>query len=164
MSPPAPLERILVYVDATEEGIAAARYAITLARTYGSQLTAVYVVNVGILHELFRARVLVEDEGAGMEQDLEDDGRDYLRYVEELAKAKGQFVVTELRKGVTHAEVVGLAEQIRATLIVLGEFEEPLSRRDASYSEPEMILWRAHCPVLIVKDQDVATALYDALK
>lgn len=164
MSAPTPLDRILLYVDATEEAISAARYAVALAKRYGGQLTAVYVVNVGILQELFRARVFVEDEGAGMEQDLEDDGRDYLRYVEELGRAKGLLVLTEMRKGVVHAEVVNLAQEMRATLIVLGAFDEPLSRRDACYSESEMILFRAPCPVAVVKGDDLATSLYDGLQ
>ena len=163
MASDAPMQRILLHVEASESGVTAARYAIALAKTCGSQLDALYVMNVKILEQLLHAKVFLAEEGLDMQRDLEEDGRRYLQFVERLAVAKGQPITTDLRKGIVHTEVISKAEETKASLIVLSEFEEPLSRRDSFYDESEMILWTAKCPVLIVKGETVAEQLYDAL-
>jgi len=163
MAPATPLERILLYVDATEGAVAAARYATALGKAHGAQIHAVYVINERMLGELLRAKVFVEEERMDLERDLEEDGKRYLRFVERLASAKDLVITTELRKGVVHIEVVNRAAEINASLIVLGELEEPLSRRDCFYCEAEMILWTARCPVLIVKGETIADDLYNSI-
>ena len=158
-----PLGKILIAVDATETALAAARYGIAIAKTYGADLHAVYVVNEKLLEELLRAKVFVEAEEVDLEVDLEEDGRRYLSYVEKLARDKDVEVHTDLLKGIVHREVVDKATQIGATLIIIGEIEEPLSRKDAFYDEGEMILRRAGCPVLMVKGESLVDEAYDSL-
>ena len=58
----APLAKIVLSVDATEGALDAARYAIALARAYGAQLHAVYVVNEKMLEELLNAKTFVQEE------------------------------------------------------------------------------------------------------
>jgi len=159
----APLGKILIAVDATETALDAAKYGIAIARTYGADLHAVYVVNESLLEELLRAKVFVEAEEVDLEVDLEEDGKRYLSYVEKLARDKGVNVTTELLKGIVHREIVDKATQIGATLIIIGEIEEPVSRKDAFYDEGEMILRRAGCPVLIVKGESLVDDIYDSL-
>lgn len=151
MAPGAPLEKILLYVDATEGGVAAARYAVALAEAYGAQIHAVYVVNEKMLSVLRHARVFVEEEELDLKGDLEADGRRYLQGVKRMARRKGVEISTRLRKGTVHAEVVSEADETKASIIVLGELEEPLSIRDSFCNEAEMIMWTSKCPVLIVK-------------
>jgi nucleotide-binding universal stress UspA family protein len=159
----APLDKILVAVDATEAALAAARYGIAMARIYGAQIYAVYVVNEKLLEELLRARVFLTGEEVDLEADLEEDGRRYLSFVEKLARDKDVTVNTELLKGIVHREVVDKATQIGASLIIIGEIDEPLSRKDAFYDEGEMILRRAGCPVLVVKGESFVDDIYDSL-
>ncbi len=159
----APLGKILIAVDATEGALAAAKYGIAIARTYGAELYAVYVVNESLLEELLRAKVFVEAEEVDLEVDLEEDGKRYLSYIEKLARDKDVRVTTELLKGIVHRKIVDKATQIGATLIIIGEIEEPLSRRDAFYDEGEMILRRAGCPVLMVKGESLVDDAYDSL-
>ena len=159
----APLGKILIAVDATEAALAAAKYGIAIARTYGAELHAVYVVNESLLEELLRAKVFVEAEEVDLEVDLEEDGRRYLSYVEKLARDKDVAVTTDLLKGIVHRQIVDKATQIGATLIIIGEIEEPLSRKDAFYDEGEMILRRAGCPVLMVKGESLIDDAYDSL-
>jgi nucleotide-binding universal stress UspA family protein len=151
-----PFEKILLHVEASEAGLVAARYAVALAKAYGARLHAVYVVNEKMLEELLRAKVFVEEEEVDLERDLEEDGRRYLSAVERLADA------TELAKGVVHREIVDKATQLGAGLIIIGEIEEPMSRRDAFFDEGEMILRLAKCPVLTVKGDDLVRSLYDS--
>lgn len=159
----APLSKILIAVDATETALAAARYGIAIARTYGAELHAVYVVNESLLGELLRAKVFVEAEEVDLEVDLEEDGKRYLSYVGKLARDKDVNVTTELLKGIVHREIVDKATQIGATLIIIGEIEEPLSRKDAFHDEGEMILRRAGCPVLMVRGESLVDDVYDSL-
>jgi nucleotide-binding universal stress UspA family protein len=157
-----PIEKILLHVEATETGLIAARYAVALAKAYAAQLHAVYVVNEKMLEELLSARVFVEEEEVDLERDLEEDGRRYLSAVERLADEKGVSLAAELARGVVHREVVDKATQMGASLIIIGEIEEPMSRRDASFDEGEMIIRLAKCPVLTVKGEDQVRTLYES--
>jgi nucleotide-binding universal stress UspA family protein len=157
-----PIEKILLHVEATEAGLVAARYAVALAKAYGARLHALYVVNEKILEELLSAKVFVEEEEVDLERDLEEDGRRYLSGVERLADEKGVGLTSELAKGVVHREIVDKATQIGASLIIIGEIEEPMSRRDAFFHEGEMIIRLAKCPVLTVKGDDFVRSLYES--
>jgi nucleotide-binding universal stress UspA family protein len=158
----APLERIMLYVDASEAALDAARYAVVLAKAYGCELHAVYVVDEKTLEELLSAKVFVEEEEVDLERDLEEDGRRYLSAVERLAGEKGISLTTELLKGVVHREVVDKATHLDASLIIIGEIEEAMSRRDAFFDEGEMIMRMAKCPVLTVKGDRLVRSLYEA--
>ena len=158
----APFGKVVVAVDATEAALDAARYAIALAKAYGAELHAIYVVNEKMLEELLSAKVFVEEEEVDLERDLEEDGRRYLAAVERLANEKGLSITTELTKGVVHREVVDKATQMDASLIIIGEIEEPMSRRDAFFDEGEMILRLAKCPVLSVKGDELVRTLYES--
>jgi nucleotide-binding universal stress UspA family protein len=158
----APLAKIVLSVDATEAALDAARYAIALARAYGAQLHAVYVVNEKMLEELLNAKIFVQEEEVDLEHDLEEDGKRYLGAVERLARDKDLVITTELLKGVVHREVVDKATQLDASLIIIGEIEEPMSRRDIYFDEGEMILRLAKCPVLTVKGEQIVRSLYES--
>ncbi len=164
MTSAGPLARILLYVEASETSISAARYAIVLAKAHGTVLHTVYVVNENMLSELTRANVFLKEEETDLRRDLEEDGRRYLQYVERLAAAKHVNVSTRLRRGVVHTEMAEEAAEFKATIIILGELEEHLSRREPFYHEAETILWTAKCPVLVVKGETTAEDLYDSIE
>ncbi len=157
----APFEKIILYVDASEAALDAARYAVALAKSYGAQLHAIYVVNEKMLEELLSAKVFVEEEEVDLQHDLEEDGKRYLSAVERLATGKDVGITTELLKGIVHREIVDKATQLGASLIIIGEIEEPMSRRDAFFDEGEMILRLAKCPVLTVKGDRLVRDLYE---
>jgi len=159
----APLGKILLYVDATEQALDAARYAVALAKKYGAELHAAFVVDEKMLDQLLQAKVFVEEEELDLKQDLEDDGRRYLAHVETMAGDKGLEITTELLRGMVHREIVDVAARIGASLIVIGEIEEPVSRRDSFYDEAQMILWSAKCPVLVVRGETIAEDFYDSV-
>jgi nucleotide-binding universal stress UspA family protein len=156
-----PFEKIVLYVDASEAALDAARYAVALAKSYGARLHAIYVVNEKMLEELLSAKVFVEEEEVDLGHDLEEDGRRYLSAVERLAVSKDVEITTELLKGVVHREIVDKATQLGASLIIIGEIEEPMSRKDAFFDEGEMILRLAKCPVLTVKGDELVRNLYE---
>jgi nucleotide-binding universal stress UspA family protein len=157
----APLGKIVLYVDASETALDAARYAVALAKSYGAQLHAVYVVNEKMLGELLSAKVFLEEEEVDLERDLEEDGRRYLSAVERLAADKDVGITSDLLKGVVHREVVDKATQMGASLIIIGEIEQLMSRKDAFFDEGEMILRLAKCPVLTVKGDQLVREAYE---
>ena len=158
-----PLQRILLYVDATDSSLTAARYAIVLAKNYDAELHAVYVINERILEELLHARVFIDHEQSDLKHELEEDGNRYLNFIKKLSEAKGVPVQTELLRGMIQEEVIAKAEAWPADLVVMGEVEEPLTRRDCAYNEAQRILWTAKCPVLVVKGDKHIRVLYDDL-
>jgi len=158
-----PFQKILIYVDGSEECIAAAQMAIVMARQTGAALKALYVVNVSLLKELTRAKIFVEIESMDYEQDLLQDGKRYLRYIREMAAAKRVSVDTELIKGVVNKEVVEGAGKFGADLLMMGELEEVRSRTDSYHDEAELIFRKVNCSVMVVKDSNRAEALYQSL-
>ncbi len=163
MTPLAPFGKALVYVETNERGLEAARYAIASAKQYGGELHAVAVINERILEELTRARVFLKEEGLDLRRDLEEDGRRYLAFIEKLAQEKEVAVTTELLRGVVHREVLDKARDMRASLIILGEIEESLSRKDVTFNESERIVCDARCPVLIVKGRRLVRDLFESV-
>lgn len=158
-----PFKKILLYIDGSEECIAAAQYGVVLAKSTGAELIALYVVNMSLLKELTKARIFVKIEEMDYEQDLEQDGKRYLNYIAELARAKGVHIRPELIKGVVNKEVVEKINQWGVDLLIMGELGPVLSRTDTFHDEAELIFRKASCSVLVVKDTDRVEQLYKGI-
>jgi nucleotide-binding universal stress UspA family protein len=156
-----PIKRILLYVDGSEECITAAQYSIALTKFLNAELFALYVVNVSLLRELTKARIFVKIEEMDYEQDLEQDGKRYLRYISELAKSKNLELKTELVKGVVNKVVLEKIEEVKADLLVIGELAPILSRAEQHYDELELIFRKAKCSVLVVKNPDAVERIFN---
>lgn len=154
---------VLVYIDGSDTCITAAQYAIFLAKSLTKALTAVYVVDTKVLADLIKARIFVKEEAFDYEYDLQQDGKRYLTYVEQLAKAKSVQCYTEILRGEVNTEVIKKAEELGVELLVLNELERHLSRRDSHFDEKERIMRRAKCTVVIAKDEEKVAALYEVL-
>jgi nucleotide-binding universal stress UspA family protein len=146
------IERILVYLDGSEESITAAEYAVMLARQTDAHLYAAYVINTRALTELVRSRIFLEAEEREYARDLETDADRYLRHMEKAAEQKHVPVTLIRRSGNVHQEIVKLIDDERIDLLVLGELARVRSRRDEFYDEAERAMRSAKCSVLIVKD------------
>lgn len=158
-----PMEKILVAVSGTETSIVAAQYAVALAKTLGSELLAVYVVDTGTLQDLLTARIFVQAESLEYERDLEEDGRRYLKYVEKLGAQKQFQVQSKLLSGHVHTEIIEVAKEEGVDLIVLGEITPMMTRLESQMDQSERILYDAPCPVLVVKDEELVEEIYESL-
>ena len=158
------VNKILVYIDGTETSITTAEYAIVLAKLHAAPLYAAYVVDTKVLDDLMRVRIFIKEEAADYEYDLEEDGKRYLNHVRQLGRAKGIEVTPILLKGEPAREVVKQLEELEIDLLVLNEIEEFTSRRESFLDAKEQMLRRAKCQILVVKDEERATALYEALE
>ncbi len=158
-----PINKIMVYIDGTEQSVTAAQYAICLASFSGAELIALYVVNTRAMEDLLKARIFLSDEEAEYEHDLAADAERYLNYVGELAAKKGVSIVRKQSKGSVHKEIVDAINDEQADLLVIGELSRIRSRRDEFYDEAERAMRTAPCSVLIVKDEDRVWELYESL-
>ena len=145
---------MVVAVSGSEASINAAKYAIALARGYRSRVLAVYVVDTATLRELLMSRIFIEEESADYEKSLEQNGHRYLNYVAELAAKKGVQVEMILRRGSISTEIVEVAEDNNAGLILLGGFEDK-GLRDTLSRQRREVVRLARCSVLIVKEPDI---------
>ncbi len=158
-----PINRIMVYIDGTEQSVTAAQYAICLASFSGAELIVYYVVNTRAMEDLLKARIFLRDEEVEYEHDMETDAERYLNYVGELAARKGVTIVKKRDKGSVHKVIVEALNEEEVDLFVIGELSRIRSRRDEFYDEAERAMRTAPCSVLIVKDEDRVWEMYESL-
>ncbi len=156
------LERLLVVVNGSDSSIAAAKYAVALGRAFGGSVTAAYVVDTATIRQLAMSRIFIAEEGEEYERSLEETGRRYLSFVQEIGKAKRVEVGVRLLKGSIADEIVKLAGEIEADCIVIGGPELDSALRDAIRESNREIVKVSPCPVLVVKGRD-AEAAYKTL-
>ncbi len=158
-----PISKMMVYVDGTEQSIAAAQYAICLASFCGAELIAYYVVNTRAMEDLLRARIFLKDEQVEYEHDMQADADRYLNHVNELAVQKGVSITQRRSKGSVHKEIVNAVNEDEVDLLIIGELSRIRSRRDEFYDEAERAMRNVPCSVLIVKDEDRVWEMYQSL-
>ncbi|MBN1617213.1 MAG: universal stress protein [Spirochaetales bacterium] len=147
-------QNILVLLNGTDASINAVRYAVLMAKLYRSRVYAVYVVDTATIKQLTLNRIFIDEESREYEQSLEENGHRYLSYAEELGKAKGVKIETELRRGAIWSEVVTMSEERKMDLILLGGQEgETVDSKDIMSSTYRSVMMNARCSVLIVKER-----------
>jgi nucleotide-binding universal stress UspA family protein len=146
-------KKILVATDGSHDAASAARRAAGMARAFGAELYLVHVVPVSEPYHMLGADF--EDGPSLYEEDVER-ARNLLGKQAGLVKETGGEVAkTYLKTGEPDAEVVSLAEEIGADLIVAGSRgKSPLRRPIGSVSSS--IAAHAHCPVLVVRESEGA--------
>jgi nucleotide-binding universal stress UspA family protein len=158
-----PIRKIMVYIDGSEQSITAAQYAIVLAKTLGSELYALYVVDTRALAELVKSHIFLDSEQEEYRHDLEGDASRYLNHVRELARRKGVAVTTEKSSGAVNVEIKNKVAEFGIDLLVIGDIPQIRSRRDELYNETERAMRSVPFPVLIAKGEDRIWDLYEAL-
>jgi len=150
------LQNILVMVNGTEASINAVKYAILMAKLYRCRVFAVYVVDTATIKQLTLNRIFIEEESRDYEQSLEENGNRYLQYVDELGKAKGIKIETELRRGSIWSEIVASAEEKKVDAIVMGGYDKDAGdQKEIMSSSFKAVLLNARCSVIVVKERMV---------
>lgn len=146
---------IVVAIDGSDASIFAAKYAIVLAKTCGSKLSAVYVVDTATIEQLTLSNIFIQEEGLEYKQSLESSGERYLSFAEELAKAKGIKLEKKIRYGEVHSEILAEADEKKADLIILGGWEKDRNPRDIVSHFCREVMANAKCSVLLAKEPDI---------
>ena len=143
-------QRILLLVDSSDAGMAAAARAIEIAKKESAALMALSVVDTDTLNMLLKTKIFLADERDEYERELEHHAEKYRRYVEKLAHAEGVKVEFQVMKGVVHRVVADAAKRAQADLIVMGTAKETKAHRSLLSRERQMILGEVECAVLLV--------------
>ena len=149
------ISNIVTVVTGSDASILAAKYAIVLAKLYRCRLCAAYVVDTATIRQLTLNKIFIQEESVEYEKSLEANGERYLSFAEELARAKGVKIEKEMRRGAVYTEILAVADEKKADLIVLGGWEKDRSARDIISHAHREIMVSAKCPVLLVKEPNI---------
>jgi nucleotide-binding universal stress UspA family protein len=157
------VKNIMVCVAAEGISLVTVKYAIYLASVFQARLSALYVVNERLLHELLKSRVLVDIEARDYEKDLEYQGSRFLERIKSMSEKKSVACDTAILKGIVHEEIIKQANALNPDMLVMGELKEVLSLKETFYDEGERIFREAPCPVVVVKNASLVEKLYNEL-
>jgi len=157
------IKNIMVCVAAEGISLITVKYAICLAKIFQARLSAMYVVNERLLHELLKSRVLVDVEAHGYEKDLEEQGHRFLARIRSMSEKVGVACDAVILKGIVHEEIIKQANALNPDMLVMGELKEVLSLKETFYDEGERIFREAPCPVVVVKNASLVEKLYNEL-
>jgi nucleotide-binding universal stress UspA family protein len=139
---------ILLATDASEEAQLASTTAAELAKKTNSEL---HLLSVGPDLPLYE----LPEHPAGFEDVLRENRREAKEMLEQQAKRIEQSGVrvkeTHLREGRAEEEIVEVAEELGAGLIVMGSRGHGRLRRALMGSVSDAVVRHAHCPVTIVR-------------
>jgi nucleotide-binding universal stress UspA family protein len=149
------ISNIVTAVTGTDASILAAKYAIVMAKTYNCKVSAVYVVDTATIKQLMLSKIFLQEEGQEYEKSLEANGNRYLTFVEELAAAKGVKIEKIIRKGAIYTEILAVADEKKANLILLGGWEKDTKTKDIIGHSHREIMANSKCSVFLVKEPEI---------
>ena len=145
---------ILLATDGSKQAELAARTAVDIAATTNSELHMVTVAR----HEHAHVYDLPEEPGdvqKSLYEAIERKARELLDEQVKKIEQTGGTIPQEvhLLRGRPDREIVHLAEEIGAGLIVIGSRGQGGVRRALMGSVSDSVVRQAHCPVLIVREE-----------
>lgn len=135
-------DRILVATDGSAAAQRAAAHAVELARRYDATLHAVYVVESRLGYD----NAIVDPET--VRENLRADGEAALAAVE--AAADGRDVITAIREGVPHEELLRYVDEEAIDLVALGATGRSSFKTVLLGSTAERLARASVVPVLLV--------------
>ena len=146
--------KILVATDGSREAELAATTATDLVERTGSELHLVYVGHMPpLFYESPEDWTLDLDLQSRMKERAEEKaGKRLDEQVRRVREAGGEVAGAHARLGSPDAEIVGLAEELGAGLIVLGNRGVGPLRSALMGSVSHSVVRHAHCPVMVVRE------------
>jgi nucleotide-binding universal stress UspA family protein len=141
--------RIVLAIDGSEEAQAATDTVETIAAGTGSE---VHVVHAGFTAHLPYAQPYMAENIESFAKQAEKEAREFLEgRVEKIKANTGLPVHAHLRRGNPSGEIVELAEEVDANLVVIGSRGLGGIRRSLMGGVSDSVVRHAHCPVLVVR-------------
>jgi nucleotide-binding universal stress UspA family protein len=139
--------RVLLATDGSPDAALAAHSAIELCERTGSEL---HIVHVGEYVPTFLA--YTEEEPVELRRNAE---RLLDEQVERIRAAGGTVAGAHLRLGRPAEQIIGLSEELGVGIIVVGSRGQSALRRVVLGSVSEDVVRYAHCPVFVVRAEEV---------
>jgi nucleotide-binding universal stress UspA family protein len=139
------IKRILVPTDFSESARHALRYGQSFAKEYGAELVLLHVVEnltVGYASDLFPVPM------AEVFEEISGYAKAELKKLGDEARGKGLFAREIVIQGKPSAEIVRVAQEETADIIVLGTHGKGMLDKALFGSTAERVIRRAPCPVL----------------
>jgi nucleotide-binding universal stress UspA family protein len=133
---------ILFATDGSKFSEAATDKAIDFAKSYGSELNVITVVDVT---EEFMARA------PGALEDLVKKAKSMVEDVKKKADSKGIKAESIVREGDAYKVIINVAKKQKANAIIMGSHGRTGLKRLLMGSVTERVIGHAPCPILIVK-------------
>jgi len=136
-------DRILLATDTSDNAQRATDQALDLAREYGAELHAVYVIETRTGYD----NAIVDPDT--VRQNLREDGEEALAAIE----ADGEpdvSVVTSVKEGIPHEELLSYTENQGIDLVVMGSKGQSAFKTILLGSTTEALLRADQVPVLVV--------------
>jgi nucleotide-binding universal stress UspA family protein len=129
---------------------------VELAQSTDSEL---HVVHVGVVPSFLRSDPGIHSYDGWLYEQIEEESRELVRKLPWRVKAAGGTGTrTHLRMGEVDLEIVGLAKELGAGLIVMGCRGHRGIRRAIEGSISDAVIRHAPCPVLVVRSHEGAEA------
>jgi nucleotide-binding universal stress UspA family protein len=148
-------KRILAAVDGTELAEEVLETAIAISKRFDSEVHVVHAVHEGVLAGFLKGDD--EDEGTVMGPDgpvetaEADDAESIVRRMREHAEMLGSSISMHTPEGSPGEEIVRVAAEVHADLVVLGAHEKSLVRRLLVGSVSGYVIENSPVSTLIVK-------------
>jgi nucleotide-binding universal stress UspA family protein len=145
-------KKVLLATDGSEEAELATRAAVEVSEGTGSELHVVYVEP---LPDFMKNGYGAPGYDRELYEMIEKEARETLRrLVWRVKVAGGTAADSHLRMGVVAEEIVGLADELYASLVVVGSRGLGRIRRTLVGSVSESVFRHARCPVMVVRAKD----------
>lgn len=150
------MKNVLFAADFSDSSQNALRYATSFAREYGAKLWAVHVVDEAanaVCYDMMAGQLLDD-----LRTDLEQKAREKMERLVPPDKAAGLTWEGVVRKGAPAKEIVDMAEEVEADIIVCGTHGRTGLKHLLFGSVAETVVRLAPCPVLTVRHPAHAAA------
>ena len=150
-----PLAKILLATDGSPEAASAARMAITLSRSLGGELHVVYVGVAPSAYAAAESEILDYEFWKELREIAQNEASQSVE--EEVRKIEGtggKVEMVHVAMGHPNSEILRIAEEIGADLVVVGSRGLGPLRRALMGSVSETVVGHAHCSVLVVRGED----------
>ena len=138
-------DRILLATDGSEPAVLATQYAVTLAKTFGASILAIYVDD-GMDAMQLPEEIESDDTWEGYHPSVKG-----LAVAKVMAERNGVPVTAKVIRGGVAKQIIKVAIDIKADIIVLGETGRTGLKRLGMGSIAETVIRGSETPVFVIK-------------
>lgn len=139
-------DRILVATDASDTAQRATQHALEVARQYGAELHAVYVIETRTGYD----NAIVDPDT--VRRNFREEGKDTLAEIESQADPE-MSVITSVREGVPHEELLSYVQEEGIDLVVVGARGRSAFKTVLLGSTAEALLQADVVPILVINSE-----------
>jgi nucleotide-binding universal stress UspA family protein len=136
-------KKILLAYDGSEPAMKAFDHCLEMARAFGAEFSIVAVVRPPEFAEDVETEAIIENARSHFDSELQK--------LRARARAAGMQPALHIRVGHPAEQIIAIAEELHADLIVTGHRGKGLFERWLLGSVSRLVIAYAHCAVLVVR-------------